>query len=283
MRSRTKELIPTALLVIAATAAGVACTASSDESEGATQAALKAGGNNPPGNNGTVQDPGGRRPPRDPRQRSACRLQLPDQVPGLRLRRRERQVGARRARRPLESSVDVLNGEVDIGEDAAGGANDVDAVVVVDLTDKLGGLGDPHPKQGFHLKLTVNAPGSIGADVKHKVFWVQGCTDASRRMPASGACCGDGKEGRNRGVRRRRRRTESTGSGCSADCKMVPYCGDGCVDPGEECDLGADNGKPGKNCTADCKIPCEPPPPPPCEDGGPPPPPPCDTDGGKTW
>ncbi|MGH2658951.1 MAG: hypothetical protein ACRDHS_04615, partial [Actinomycetota bacterium] len=31
---------------------------------------------------------------------------------------------------------------------------------------------EPHPNQGFHVKLTVEAEGSIGADAKHKVFWV---------------------------------------------------------------------------------------------------------------
>jgi hypothetical protein len=36
----------------------------------------------------------------------------------------------------------------------------------------------PHPVQGFHVKLTINAEGSQGADVKHKVFWVTGCAPA---------------------------------------------------------------------------------------------------------
>ena len=35
--------------------------------------------------------------------------------------------------------------------------------------------GEPHPKQGYHVKLTVNTPGSQGADTKHKVFWVEPC------------------------------------------------------------------------------------------------------------
>jgi len=34
---------------------------------------------------------------------------------------------------------------------------------------------EPHPNQGFHVKLTINAEGSQGADVKYKVFWVTGC------------------------------------------------------------------------------------------------------------
>ena len=32
-----------------------------------------------------------------------------------------------------------------------------------------------HPQQGYHVKLTVNADGSQGADTKHKVFWVGPC------------------------------------------------------------------------------------------------------------
>ena len=47
------------------------------------------------------------------------------------------------------------------------------AEVVIDLTSFLKDSGvAPHPKQGWHLKLTIHAPGAQGADVKHKVFWV---------------------------------------------------------------------------------------------------------------
>lgn len=35
--------------------------------------------------------------------------------------------------------------------------------------------GPPHPIQGFHLKLTIETPGSQGNDKKYKVFWVEGC------------------------------------------------------------------------------------------------------------
>jgi hypothetical protein len=38
---------------------------------------------------------------------------------------------------------------------------------------------EPHPQQGFHVKLTINAEGSQGADVKHKVFWVTPCEQPS--------------------------------------------------------------------------------------------------------
>jgi hypothetical protein len=67
----------------------------------------------------------------------------------------------------------LLTETVFIGEDPAGGGTDLDAELTIELTQPLLGSGaTPHPQQGYHVKLTVNAEGSIGADVKHKVFWV---------------------------------------------------------------------------------------------------------------
>ena len=37
---------------------------------------------------------------------------------------------------------------------------------------------EPHPKQGYHVKLTIHTPGSQGADTKHKVFWVAECEES---------------------------------------------------------------------------------------------------------
>jgi LPXTG-motif cell wall-anchored protein len=34
---------------------------------------------------------------------------------------------------------------------------------------------DPHSQQGWHVRLTVEAEGSIGAETKFKEFWVEGC------------------------------------------------------------------------------------------------------------
>lgn len=70
-----------------------------------------------------------------------------------------------------------VNGNLNpfIGEDYAGGGNDLDAVEEYKLTF----TGKPHPKQGYHVKLTIQADGSRGADVKHKVFWVQPCQEAA--------------------------------------------------------------------------------------------------------
>ncbi|MGQ0521507.1 MAG: LPXTG cell wall anchor domain-containing protein [Actinomycetota bacterium] len=73
--------------------------------------------------------------------------------------------------RPGDDQV-VLTDTLAIGGDAAGGATDLDASKTYTLD--LSGV-TPHPIQGFHLKLTVHAEGSQGADVKFKVFWVTGC------------------------------------------------------------------------------------------------------------
>jgi hypothetical protein len=66
-----------------------------------------------------------------------------------------------------------------IGGDPAGGGNDLDASVTYTLSFD----GDPHPQQGFHVKLTTHADFSIGADVKHKVFWVQDCAPPTQPPP----------------------------------------------------------------------------------------------------
>jgi hypothetical protein len=69
----------------------------------------------------------------------------------------------------------LLTDEVFIGEDPAGGGDDLDASATYDLADALAGI-EPHPVQGHHVRLTVEAQGSIGNDTKHKVFWVEGCS-----------------------------------------------------------------------------------------------------------
>jgi hypothetical protein len=86
----------------------------------------------------------------------------------------------------------LLTDEVFIGEDdnAGGGSQaglDASATYTLDFT----GI-QPHPNQGFHVKLTVHADGSQGADTKHKVFWVTGCapgttTTTTIRGGSSGA------------------------------------------------------------------------------------------------
>ena len=75
---------------------------------------------------------------------------------------------------PPTGGGQLLTDQVFIGDDPAGGGNDLDASKTIDLSAALAGI-PPHPVQGHHVKLTINAPGSIGNDTKSKVFWVEGC------------------------------------------------------------------------------------------------------------
>jgi LPXTG-motif cell wall-anchored protein len=78
---------------------------------------------------------------------------------------------------PTGKPVVIRTDEVFIGEDDnSGGGSEagLDASKTYDLSAPLQGF-EPHPQQGWHVKLTINADGAQGADVKHKVFWVSGC------------------------------------------------------------------------------------------------------------
>lgn len=68
----------------------------------------------------------------------------------------------------------LLTDSVFIGEDSAGGGTDLDASATYDLSQALADI-EPHAVQGHHVRLTINAEGSQGADVKHKEFWVEDC------------------------------------------------------------------------------------------------------------
>jgi hypothetical protein len=79
---------------------------------------------------------------------------------------------------PTGPVVTLLTDTVFIGEDDnSGGGSQAGLDASVTYTLDFTGI-TPHPVQGFHVKLTINAEGSQGADVKHKVFWVTGCAPA---------------------------------------------------------------------------------------------------------
>ena len=85
---------------------------------------------------------------------------------------------------PSGSGVVSRKNDVLISDDAAGGGpNDVDEVVEYTMADlDLSGL-TAHPKQGYHLKVTLetDTPGGV----KHKVFWLEPCV-APTTPPAVG-------------------------------------------------------------------------------------------------
>ena len=69
----------------------------------------------------------------------------------------------------------LLADTVLIGEDDnSGGGSEAGLDASETYTLDLSGI-EPYANQGVHVKLTIHAEGSQGADVKHKVFWVSGC------------------------------------------------------------------------------------------------------------
>jgi hypothetical protein len=77
--------------------------------------------------------------------------------------------------RPQGRDQMLFTDRVVLGEDdnAGGGSEaglDAKRTYRLDFTEIT-----PHPGQGFHVKLTVDADRSQGADTKHKLFWVTGC------------------------------------------------------------------------------------------------------------
>jgi len=158
-------------LLLGATALLVAPSANADQT----------GGHNPPGNNSTIKIEGkdiSSPPDNNPHQGCEFRVEFynydkgddyfatvtfADQAP------------------TADGGVTVVSGDTHpfIGGDDAGGGNDLDASVLYTLKF----TGEPHPQQGYHIKITVEAPGSIGAKAKHKVFWVEGCTTTPPTTP----------------------------------------------------------------------------------------------------
>jgi LPXTG-motif cell wall-anchored protein len=81
----------------------------------------------------------------------------------------------------------LLTDEVFIGEDDnAGGGSEAGLDASREYTLDFTGI-EPHPNQGFHVKLTVHADGSQGADTKHKVFWTSGCAAGTTTTTGAGS------------------------------------------------------------------------------------------------
>jgi hypothetical protein len=184
-------------------AIGLACTLGGNtESQGQTALGVKVGGDDdggggggghdPAGNNGTVKI-----------QEAGAADEIPDNDPHVgcifNIEFRGFDKGAYdatwtlAAHPPSGQGQTVASGTVFIGEDPAGGAPDLDAVVRLHVLDSdLAGLAR-HPEQGYHLKLEVHAEGAKGADIKHKVFWVEGCpSDAGTTSSSSGGSSSGG-------------------------------------------------------------------------------------------
>ena len=77
---------------------------------------------------------------------------------------------------PTGDNIVIRRARQFIGGDPAGGGTDLDGAKTFNLAAALQAFM-AHPEQGYHIKVVVNAPGSIGDDRKHKVFWVEDCED----------------------------------------------------------------------------------------------------------
>jgi hypothetical protein len=87
---------------------------------------------------------------------------------------------------PTGPVVTLLEDTVFIGEDDnAGGGSEAGLDASETYTLDFTGI-EPHPNQGFHVKLTIHADGSQGADTKYKVFWVTGCPPGSTTSTTGG-------------------------------------------------------------------------------------------------
>jgi hypothetical protein len=69
-----------------------------------------------------------------------------------------------------------------VGGDAASGAGTATGLDGRE-TYTLSFDGPGHPKQGYHVKVTVHTPYSQGNDTKTKVFWVKGCEAPTEQPP----------------------------------------------------------------------------------------------------
>ena len=159
---------PWARVLRAAAAMGVA-----GATTGLILTAAPASAANPPGNNGTIKvdaDPFDDAPDNEPH--VGCEFQVDfygydagDLFADVTFT----------AHSPTGADQVLLTDTVFIGEDDnSGGGSEAGLDASETYTLDFTGI-EPHPQQGFHVKLTINADGSQGADVKHKVFWVQGC------------------------------------------------------------------------------------------------------------
>lgn len=91
---------------------------------------------------------------------------------------------------PTGGKDPIVDKDVLISDDAAGGGADEDEVVPYNLTDYVRGL-EKHPQHGYHIKLTTTIKNSDGSSVpggvKHKVFWITCTPPPAQETPAQQA------------------------------------------------------------------------------------------------
>ena len=140
---------------------------------GALLSGLASAAPNPPGNNGTIKVDGD---PFDDAPNNEPHVGCTFQVDFYGYDQGDLFADVTFEAHPPTGPVQVLlTDTVFIGEDDnSGGGSQAGLDASATYTLDFDGI-QPHPNQGFHVKLTIHADGSQGADTKHKVFWVTGC------------------------------------------------------------------------------------------------------------
>ena len=146
---------------------------------GAADGEVPAGsGHNPPGNNGTIkieQVAADDVPQNNPHQSCELRVEWYGFDEGDVV---ESEVSFEPQAPTADSTIGVDGtNPVFVGGDAASGAG-TDTGWDGSEVYRLSFTGDPHPQQGYHVKVTVHTPHSLGNDSKSKVFWIEPCEGA---------------------------------------------------------------------------------------------------------
>ncbi|MEO8425230.1 MAG: hypothetical protein ABI595_15140 [Actinomycetota bacterium] len=130
-------------------------------------------GGNPPGNNGTVKVDG---MPFEQSQANEPRVGCVFAIDFFGFDEGDLTGTATFELQPPTGNGFLLVDSTVIGTDPAGGGTDLDGTIYEDLSGPIAASGaTAHPNQGFHIRLTIEAQGSIGAETKHKTFWVTDC------------------------------------------------------------------------------------------------------------
>jgi len=169
------------------TEAGATSTASSDTTTGSSNVtASTEGRTHPPGNNGTVKIDGvpfDNAPNNEPHPGCTFQIDFYNYEQGDLWASYEMELWA-----PTGSGT-LWEGETFVGEDPASGGTDWDGSATFTFSAAQAAAlgGEPNPNQGYHVRLTVHVPaGSIGADVKHKMFWVNCGVQTTTTPPPGG-------------------------------------------------------------------------------------------------
>jgi hypothetical protein len=114
-----------------------------------------------------------------------------------------------------------------VGGDPASGAG-TDSGLDGRETYTLSFTGEPHPQQGYHVRLTVATPRSQGNDTKTKVFWVEPCATDAGTDTGTGTGTGTGTDDDDTGDSSQHGTTDADADmGVLGTQSVAPAAGDG--------------------------------------------------------